>query len=184
MIFALSLAFLMIIFWSTGTCSGGSSTPRSPRATITPSTTARILSRFSIASARSSLAINIGAGAPFAKRSISSRTWTISSAVRTNDKATASTPCSTPNLRSFWSFSVYPDTRKRTPGRLMPLWELSSPPTITLASMLPSSADSTRKESCPSFRSIGSSFLTISNSSRKSTGTIFSFPSGGGSSST
>jgi len=52
-----------ICFCSTGTRSNGSSTPRSPRATITPSATRKIVSRFSIASGFSSFAI-IGVSFP------------------------------------------------------------------------------------------------------------------------
>ena len=52
-----SLARAIIVFCTTGTRSGFISTPRSPRATITPSAASRIASRFSIASGFSSFAI-------------------------------------------------------------------------------------------------------------------------------
>jgi len=52
-----SQALAMICFCTTGTFSGLISTPKSPRATITPSDTRRISSRLSIASGFSSLAI-------------------------------------------------------------------------------------------------------------------------------
>ena len=44
-----ALAIAMIRFWTIGTSSVPISTPRSPRATITPSVAARMASRFSIA---------------------------------------------------------------------------------------------------------------------------------------
>src|SRR5579872_4986947 len=58
-------ATLRIWRWMTGTRSGGNSTPRSPRATITPSLAATMLSRFSTASSVSILATT-GVGAPHA----------------------------------------------------------------------------------------------------------------------
>ena len=63
-----SLARAMTVFWTTGTRSGFISTPRSPRATITPSAARRIPSKFSIASGFSSLAIT---GVSFPARRIS-----------------------------------------------------------------------------------------------------------------
>ena len=56
-------ALRMIVFWIGGTSSVAISTPRSPRATITPSLAARISSRWSIACGFSSLAIS-GTGLP------------------------------------------------------------------------------------------------------------------------
>src|SRR5580693_8065611 len=56
-------AMCRICRWMTGTRSGGNSTPRSPRATITPSLAATMLSRFSTASGVSILA-TMGVGAP------------------------------------------------------------------------------------------------------------------------
>ena len=53
------LARAACFFCTIGTASGGSSTPRSPRATITPSLTSRISSRSSIACGFSSLAIDV-----------------------------------------------------------------------------------------------------------------------------
>ena len=54
---AASLAFLTMDFWTKGTCSMGISTPMSPRATITPSTSSNMESMLSIPSPRSILAI-------------------------------------------------------------------------------------------------------------------------------
>ena len=58
---ARAFAAWMIRFWSTGTFSGGISTPRSPRATITPSTTSRMRSSSSKTSGFSSFARTSGA---------------------------------------------------------------------------------------------------------------------------
>jgi len=52
------LAFSMIFRCAVGTCSGGISTPRSPRATMTPSTAAMIASSWSRASCFSILAMS------------------------------------------------------------------------------------------------------------------------------
>ena len=54
---AASFAFLTIDFCTNGTCSMGISTPMSPRATITPSTSSRMESILSIPSPRSILAM-------------------------------------------------------------------------------------------------------------------------------
>jgi hypothetical protein len=51
------LALSMMSRWAVGTCSGGMSTPRSPRATITPSTAAMIPSSSASASCFSILAM-------------------------------------------------------------------------------------------------------------------------------
>ena len=58
-----SLQARMIRFWAMGTSSGGASTPRSPRATISPSEAARISSMQSSASGFSILAM-MGVSAP------------------------------------------------------------------------------------------------------------------------
>ena len=79
------LARWMMRFCSIGTCSGASSTPRSPRATITASATCRISSRLSIASPFSSLTTS-GAVRPMLR--INSWAARTSAAERTNDSAT------------------------------------------------------------------------------------------------
>ena len=56
----------------TGTRSGGNSTPRSPRATMTPSLAATMLSRFSTASGVSIFAMT-GVGAPHAVADLADR---------------------------------------------------------------------------------------------------------------
>ena len=75
----------MMFFCSIGTISAPISTPRSPRATISPSDSARISSSASIASAFSIFAITRAADPRSWMISLSSRT---SSAVRTNESAT------------------------------------------------------------------------------------------------
>ena len=50
---------------------------------------------------------------------------------RTNDKATASTPCSRPNSRSLRSLSVNAGIVSATPGKLIPWCSPSKPPLIT-----------------------------------------------------
>ena len=55
-----SLATLMMSFWARGTRSGGICTPRSPRATISPSAPAAMPRTLSSASGRSILAISAG----------------------------------------------------------------------------------------------------------------------------
>ena len=70
--------------WMTGTRSGGNSTPRSPRATMTPSDAATTDSRFSTASGVSIFAMT-GVGCPHSWQI--SRTSRRSSARRTNDSA-------------------------------------------------------------------------------------------------
>ena len=80
--------FEMMVFCQPGTCSGGNSTPRSPRATITPSDAAMISSRSFSAAGFSIFDIN-AACLPTMVRA------TITSLARcTNDKATQSTPFS------------------------------------------------------------------------------------------
>ena len=79
----------MIRFCRSGTAAGPISTPRSPRATITASASARISSSASIASAFSILAIT-PAREPASL--ISLRRSRMSAAERTNDRATKSAP--------------------------------------------------------------------------------------------
>ncbi len=56
---------------------------------------------------------------------------TTSSGDLTKDRATRSTPSSMPKARSSRSLGVMAEMGSITPGRLMPLWELRAPPTIT-----------------------------------------------------
>ena len=55
----------------------------------------------------------------------------MSSALRTKDSATMSTPCLRAQRRSSESFSLMAGTLIATPGRLMPLLLLTGPPTTT-----------------------------------------------------
>ncbi len=80
-----AFAIAMIRFWTIGTSSVPSSTPRSPRATMTPSVAARMDARLSTASGFSILAIT-GIVSPIDR--MSSLASSTSSARRTNDIAT------------------------------------------------------------------------------------------------
>ena len=90
-------------FCTTGTSAGGSSTPRSPRATMIPSAASRMAGMWSSASGFSILAITGVLFPAPAMRSLTART---SSARRTKDRAIQSTPWARPNSRSASSFSV------------------------------------------------------------------------------
>ncbi len=140
----------MIFFWAIGTVAGGISTPRSPLATMTPSVTRMIASRFSNASGRSSLAIiGILARSGFMAR-MASRTISISFAERTKEIATASTPWSSPKAKSSRSLAVKPGMARSDPGKFTPLCELSGPPSKTLAWIRSSSTAITFNSRCPS----------------------------------
>ncbi len=80
-----SRAWRMTSFWMIGTSSSGTSTPRSPRATMTASTSGRTPCRLATISARSSLAM-IGMLAPWSWRNL--RTSWMSAAERTKEIAT------------------------------------------------------------------------------------------------
>ena len=80
-----SRARRMMSFWATGTSSRGTSTPRSPRATMTAVVAARISSRRPRASGRSSLATTWASDRYSLMTSRTSRT---SAAERTNDTPT------------------------------------------------------------------------------------------------
>ena len=177
---AASLAFLTISFCAIGTRSIGISTPKSPRATITLSTSWRIESRLSIASARSSFAIT-GALLPIlSKYALASRTsWP----VRTKETATQSTPCSTPNRRAALSSSVITGRSMDTPGRLTPLYEEMVPPLRTRVDTSRPSVSSTSRHTVPSamkirlpwlklFRTLGSGKGITAGSLEDSSGVI------------
>ena len=120
----------MIRFCSSGTVAAPISTPRSPRATITASASSRTSSSASTASAFSIFAIT-RAGEP-CWRMIACRSRT-SAAARTNESATKSTPSPSANSRSSRSFFVSDGIGTGTPGRLTPLCDFTSPPTIDAA---------------------------------------------------
>ncbi len=105
-------------FWTIGTSSSGSSTPRSPRATMTPSNAAMICWRLSTACGFSILAMT---GRRTPTSSITSYTSSRSEAERTNDSAIMSARSRRAQRRSSLSFSDRAGTETATPGRLMPL---------------------------------------------------------------
>ncbi len=115
---ALWLALLISIFWTIGTLSNGVSTPRSPLATIIPSTTSMISSIWSKASCFSILAIT-GMSAPFSR--IMSFIILMSLASFTKESATRSIPCLIPNSKSSRSLSVKGGSLMLCVGRLIPL---------------------------------------------------------------
>ena len=129
---------------STGTCCGGSSTPRSPRATMMPSASATMGSSWSMAAGFSSLAM-IQARSPMISRA--SRR---SSARCTKDSATQSTPRVRPKSRSARSLAVSGEIGSTTPGTLTPLRSDSTPPTSTVVSAKSGPKASTRRRSLPS----------------------------------
>ena len=118
----------MIFFCTDGTSSSGSSTPRSPRATMNASKASTIAYRLSMACGFSSFAIT---GTWRSSESMTARTPSTSLALRTKDRATMSTPWRRAQRRSRSSFSLSAGTLTGTPGRLMPLWSDTRPPTIT-----------------------------------------------------
>ncbi len=155
-----AFAMAMIFFCRVGTSSVESSTPRSPRATITPSASSRMLARLSMASRFSIFAMS-GASPPRLRiRSFASRR---SSGRRTNERATKSTPSDRPKARSDRSLSVRAGIDSDTPGRFIPLFDLRIPPWMisqvtersavpsTLSSRLPSS----RRMVSPGLASLG-----------------------------
>ena len=89
-------------FCTSGTCSSGSSTPRSPRATMMPSKASTISSSRSTASGFSSLAMT---GTSMSSCRMISRTSSASSAERTKDSAMKSTPSRSAKRRSSSSLS-------------------------------------------------------------------------------
>ena len=103
----------MIRFCTSGTSSIRSSIPRSPRATITQSAAWMIASASSTAWGFSILAIS--------GRSVCSRTSSTSSARRTNDSATRSTPIDSPKRSSSRSSSGIVGQRGQRAGHVQPL---------------------------------------------------------------
>ncbi len=150
-------------FWTIGTSSIGSSIPRSPRATITQSAERMISSAASTACGFSILAIS--------GSRVCLRTVLTSSAVRTNDSATRSTPIDSPNLSSSRSSSGTAGSPRVLPGMLSPWREATAPPTATIVSTSHSSVRTrlTRSRIAPSARYITSSGSTASASPRQLT---------------
>ena len=128
-----------------GTRSGGSSTPRSPRATVMASARATISSRRSTAAGFSSLATSATRRFP-----ASALTSSRSSGRWTKESATQSTPAPSANARSSRSFAVRAESGSTTPGTFTPLRSDSGPPVTTLVSAKPSPQRSTASRSLPS----------------------------------
>ncbi len=138
----------VISFCRRGTRSSGTSRPRSPRATITASASARIGSRCSIACGRSSLA-TIGVD-DLPTSSITARAARTSETCCTNDSPIMSTPAASPNRRSSSSFAVSPSDGSATPGAVMPLCSANCVPCTTVVWTATPSVESTCNTMRPS----------------------------------
>ncbi|MPN08492.1 hypothetical protein SDC9_155774 [bioreactor metagenome] len=131
-------------FWIVGTCSGGISTPRSPRATMIASAVSTMGSRLRMAIGFSSLATMPACPCTIALISrMSSARWT-------KDSATQSTPSARPKARSALSLAVSADSGRTTPGTLTPLRSDTVPPAITLVCAKSGPHASTRRRTRPS----------------------------------
>ena len=133
-------------FWTMGTSWIGSSMPRSPRATMTQSDARRIDCARSTACGFSIFAMS--------GRRVCRRTDSTSSARRTNDSATRSTPMSSP-ARSICRSPSGTDGRiSVSPGMLSPWREATAPPNSTSQSNSPFSLRTsvTRSRTEPSAR--------------------------------
>lgn len=134
-------------FCTIGTASSGSSTPRSPRATMMASKASMISSSASTACGFSILATT---GTLRPSSAMISCTRSMSAALRTNDSAMMSAPSLRPQRRSASSFSDSAGTLTATPGRLMPLLLETGPATTTsVVTTLPSTS-TTRTRTLPS----------------------------------
>mmetsp|Transcript_25293 Transcript_25293/g.37181 ORF Transcript_25293/g.37181 Transcript_25293/m.37181 type:complete len:216 (-) Transcript_25293:682-1329(-) len=120
----------IIIFCASVTFSPGISTPMSPRATMTPSVTARISSKFSRPSWFSILEMILIFLPPLSSRCL--RIPMTSEAFLMKEAATKSTPCWQPKVRSSLSFSVRAGRVIFTPGRFTPFLPPRSPELFTL----------------------------------------------------
>ena len=118
----------MISFCKKGTSSAGTSTPRSPRATMIPADALMIASMSSTPSMFSILVITPTCMLCAPIISLISST---ASALRMNDAAMKSIPFSRPNSISALSFSVIDGKLTLTLGTLTPLRLPKSPPLIT-----------------------------------------------------
>src|SRR6185312_4997575 len=121
-------ASLIARFWTSGTCSSGYSTPRSPRATMIPSNAATTSSSAATAWGFSTFAIS-GKRTPISSMIL--RGGSASSGPCTKDKAIMSARSASAQRRSFASLLVKAGTLTLTPGRLRPLWSETGPPTRT-----------------------------------------------------
>jgi hypothetical protein len=132
-------------FWIGGTAWTGSSTPRSPRATMIPSETARISSKACTAAGFSIL--DMIAARPFA----SARASCTSAARCTKLSASQSTPSWQTNSRSLRSLSDSAASGSTTSGTFTPLRFEIGPPAITVQSAKSGPQRSTRRRTLPSF---------------------------------
>ena len=145
-------------FCTIGTSSMRISMPRSPRATITQSAARTISSARWTACGFSILAISGSRVWP--------RTNSTSSARRTNDSATRSTPIFSPTARCSRSSSGTAGSEAASPGMLRPWREATGPPISTIVSISPCSGRvaATRRRTVPSARYMTSSGPTASAS--------------------
>ena len=116
-------------FWVPGTSSSGSSTPRSPRATMIPLSAASMISSARSAACGFSILATRGMSPPRAL--IAACTRSRSAVRRTNETASRSIPCS--QAKSIHSSSAWPvsGSSASAPGRFTPWWELTAPPAST-----------------------------------------------------
>ena len=134
-------------FWTSGTSSKGSSTPRSPRATMMASNALTISRRFATACGFSILAIT---GSRTPSSSMISWTRRMSLASRTKDSAIMSAGSRSAQRRSDSSLSERAGTLTATPGRLIPLLFDTTPPMVTSQTTSVSVTSSAISETLPS----------------------------------
>mmetsp|Transcript_54403 Transcript_54403/g.124018 ORF Transcript_54403/g.124018 Transcript_54403/m.124018 type:complete len:278 (+) Transcript_54403:418-1251(+) len=152
---------LTISFCQMTTSSSGTSTPRSPRATMIPSAASVISSKFSRASVDSILAIIRACGCDAGQNSawhaeMWARIWWTSSALRTKDAATKSMSFSIPYRMSSKSLGDMAGKSTFMPGKLTPRLEAMLPSFSTrhLTAPVVASTSSTAKLTAPSSRRI------------------------------
>ncbi len=137
-----------------GSSSNGTSTPKSPRATIIPSLTFKISSRL-LTPARLSIFAIISISPSGEPPSLSQLLISITScAFETNEAATKSTPCSTPNFKSALSCSDRYSISSSLSGKNIDFLFESSPPTSVLQITFGFSTFTTSKTISPLFKSI------------------------------
>lgn len=144
-------------FCTIGTFSSGYSTARSPRATMTASNAITTLSMLSTACGFSTLAMT---GTRRPSSSITLWTSSTSLASRTKDRATMSQPMRSAKRRSSTSFSDSAGTFTAAPGRLMPLWSETTPPSMTVVLTRGPSTARTFSSTLPSLMRIWSPAAT------------------------
>ena len=125
---ALRIHLRMISFWIMGTCSTGTSTPKSPLATITPSLSTMISRMFFRASGISILEITLILLFLSLIRFLRSM---MSLALRTKERATQSNSFSIIKSRSARSFSVNEGIVSAESGRFTPFLGVNIPPKVT-----------------------------------------------------